>query len=100
MNDAPESDEEQWTLRLFIAGHTPRSLRAVVNIQKICTEYLLGRYQLEVIDLYQQPHLAQGFQIVAVPTLIRNIPSPLRTVIGDLSDTTRVLASLNLGPAS
>lgn len=96
MSDSPVLDNDQWLLRLYVAGQTPRSLRAVVNIQKICAEHLQGRYQLEVIDLYQQPHLAQGQQIVAVPTLIKRLPAPLRTVIGDLSDTERVLIGLDL----
>lgn len=98
MSETPMLDADLWLLRLYVAGQTPRSLRAVVNIQKICAEYLQGRFQLEVIDLYQQPHLAQGQQIVAVPTLIKSLPAPLRTVIGDLSDTERVLIGLDLPP--
>ena len=96
MSDTPLEDADLWVLRLYVAGQTPRSVRAVVNIQKICADHLQGRYQLEVIDLYQQPHLAQGQQIVAVPALIKRLPAPLRTVIGDLSDTERVLVGLDL----
>ncbi len=85
-----------WTLRLYVAGQTPRSRRAVENIQKICAGDLQGRYRLEVIDLYQQPQLAQGEQIVAVPALIKRLPEPLRMVIGDMSDAERVLVGLDL----
>jgi circadian clock protein KaiB len=91
---------ENWVLRLYVAGQTPRSLRAVANIQKICSERLQGRYSLEVIDLYQQPQLAQGEQIVAVPALIKSLPEPLRVLIGDMSDTERVVVGLDLVPIS
>jgi circadian clock protein KaiB len=91
-------DQEAWVLRLYVAGQTPRSLRAVANIQKICAENLQHRYRLEVIDLYQQPQLAQGEQIVAVPALIKRLPEPLRVVIGDMSNTERVLVGLDLRP--
>jgi len=91
--DAPAAD---WVLRLYVAGQTPRSLRAVANIQRICSERLHGRYTLEVIDLYQQPQLAQGEQIVAVPALIKRLPEPLRVIIGDMSDTERVVVGLDL----
>jgi circadian clock protein KaiB len=90
--------QEAWVLRLYVAGQTPRSLRAVANIQKICAENLQDRYRLEVIDLYQQPQLAQGEQIVAVPALIKRLPEPLRVVIGDMSNTERVLVGLDLRP--
>jgi circadian clock protein KaiB len=85
-----------WLLRLYVAGQTPRSLRAVANIEKICADELKDQYRLEVIDLYQQPQLAQGEQIVAVPALIKRLPAPLRMVIGDMSDTERVLVGLDL----
>jgi circadian clock protein KaiB len=91
-------DSEAWILRLFVAGQTPRSLRAVANLQKICAENLRGSYRLEVIDLYQQPEFAQGEEIVAVPALIKRLPEPLRMVIGDMSDTERVLVGLDLLP--
>jgi circadian clock protein KaiB len=87
---------DAWILRLYVAGQTPRSLRAVANIERICAEQLNGRYRLEVIDLYQQPQLAQGEQIVAVPALIKRLPEPLRMIIGDMSDTERVLVGLDL----
>jgi circadian clock protein KaiB len=85
-----------YVLRLFVAGTTPQSVRAITNIKEICEEYLQGHYELEVIDLYQKPELAQSEQIIAVPTLIRKLPAPLRRVIGDLSKTERVLVGLDL----
>jgi circadian clock protein KaiB len=88
--------QERWTLRLYVAGQTPRSLRAVANMARICAEQLQGRYRLEVIDLYQQPQLAQGEQIVAVPAVIRRLPEPLRMLVGDMSDSERVLVGLDL----
>jgi circadian clock protein KaiB len=94
---AATSDSE-FLLRLYVAGQTPRSLRAVANMRRICAEQLHGHYQLEVIDLYQQPKLAEGEQIVAVPALIKRLPTPLRMVIGDMSDTERVLVGLDLLP--
>jgi len=87
---------ERYVLRLYVADQTPNSMRAIANIQVICEENLQGRYELEVIDLYQQPKLAQGEQIIAVPTLIRTLPEPLRRIIGDLSDTERVLVGLDI----
>jgi circadian clock protein KaiB len=90
--------DSEFLLRLYVAGQTPRSLRAVANMRRICAEELQGHYQLEVIDLYQQPQLAEGEQIVAVPALIKRLPSPLRMVIGDMSDTERVLVGLDLLP--
>jgi circadian clock protein KaiB len=88
----------RYELRLYVAGMTPRSARAVANIKEICEEHLKGRYTLKVIDLYQQPKLAEGHQIVAVPTLIKKLPVPLRRIIGDLSDRERVLIGLDLKP--
>ncbi|MDP4224423.1 MAG: circadian clock KaiB family protein [Bacteroidota bacterium] len=83
-------------LRLYVTGTTPQSVRAIANIKRICEEHLKGRYDLEVIDLYQRPNLAQGEQIVAAPTLIKKLPSPLRRVIGDLSNTERLLVGLDI----
>ena len=83
-------------LKLYVAGQSPKSVNAIANINKICVEHLQGRYELEVIDLYQQPQLALGEQIIAVPTLIRKLPPPLRRIIGDLSNTERVLVGLDL----
>lgn len=88
----------QYELRLYVAGMTPRSTRAIANIKKICEEYLKGRYDLQVIDLYQQPALAEGHQIIAVPTLLRKLPLPLQRIIGDFSDQERVLVGLDLKP--
>jgi circadian clock protein KaiB len=85
-------------LRLYIAGTTARSVRAVANVRRICEARLKGRYDLEVIDLYQQPALAAGEQIIAAPTLIKKLPAPLRRVIGDMSDEVRVLVGLDLRP--
>ena len=97
--DLPEQpDEQQYVLRLYIAGVTPRSVAAVSSIKRICEEHLQGRYHLEVIDIYQQPVLATGDQIIAVPTLIRKLPAPLRRLIGDMSDEQRVLVGLDLRP--
>ena len=90
------TETEVFVLRLYIAGQTPRSLRAVVNAQKLCADNLHGIYRLEVIDLYQQPQLAQDEQIVALPVLIKRLPPPVRMVIGDLSDKATVLVGLDL----
>jgi circadian clock protein KaiB len=86
----------RYILKLYLAGQSPKSVNAVVNIKRICEENLKGRYELDVIDLYQQPQLAQGEQIIALPTLIRKIPAPLRRIIGDMSNTERVLVGLDI----
>lgn len=91
-----KKDRAIYQLRLFVAGTTANSTRAIVNLKRVCEEYLRGRYELQVIDLYQQPELAQGEQIIAVPTLIKKFPPPIRYVIGDMSDTPSVLAGLDL----
>jgi circadian clock protein KaiB len=88
--------DEFWHLRLYVAGETPRSLAAFSNLSKICESHLEGRYNIEVIDLAQQTKLSNGDQILAVPTLVRRLPHPVRKIIGDLSDTRRVLIGLNL----
>ncbi len=85
-----------WVLRLYVAGQSPRSLRALANVRKICGDLLAGRHDLEVIDLYQQPELAQGAQIIALPTLIKQSPEPRCMLIGDLSNTQDVLRELDL----
>jgi circadian clock protein KaiB len=90
--------KEKYVLRLYIAGLTPRSQKAIGNIKKICEEHLNGRYDLEVIDVYRQPVLAKGEQIIAAPTLIKKLPLPLRRFIGDLSDSERILLGLDLRP--
>jgi circadian clock protein KaiB len=87
---------EVWKLRLYVAGQTPKSIRAFANLKVLCEEHLKGHYQIEVIDLLENPQLARGDQIVAVPTLIRKLPLPVRKIIGDLSNTDRVLVGLDL----
>src|SRR4026209_2157372 len=86
----------RFILKLFVVGQSPKSVSAISNLHQNCEEKLHGRYELDVIDLYQQPQLARGEQIVAVPTLIRKLPSPLRRIIGDMSNTERVLAGLDM----
>ena len=87
---------EVWKLRLFVAGQTPKSIRAFANLKVLCEEHLKGRYQIEVIDLLENPHMARGNQIVALPTLVADLPHPVRQIIGDLSNTDRVLVGLAL----
>lgn len=94
--DAPE---EQWTLRLYIAGMTPTARTALANIREVCEQHLAGRYTLDVVDLLEQPQLANGDQIFAVPTLVRRLPPPLRKIIGDLCDKERVIVGLDIRPA-
>jgi circadian clock protein KaiB len=88
-----------WELRLYVAGQTPRAVAAFANLKKICEEHLDSRYRIEVIDLLKSPQLARGDQILAVPTLVRKLPVPVRKIIGDLSNTERVLVGLDLRPA-
>ena len=92
-------EAETWELRLYIAGQTPRSVTAFANLKRLCEEHLPGRYQIEVIDLMEHPQLAAGDQIVAIPTLVRKLPEPLRRIVGDLSNTERTLVGLQLRPA-
>jgi circadian clock protein KaiB len=87
-----------WQLRLYVAGQTPKSITAFANLKKICEEHLKGKYDIEVIDLLENPRLAKGDQIMAIPTLVRKLPEPLRKIIGDLSNTERVLVGLNIVP--
>lgn len=89
-----------YDLRLYVAGQTPRSLQAFANLKKICDEHLAGRYKINVIDLLLQPQLAKGDQIFAIPTLVRQLPQPVRRIIGDLSNTERVLVGLDIRPRS
>ena len=91
-----QSTESQYDLRLYIAGKTPRSMAAFANLKKICEEHLAGRYSIEVIDLMENPQLARGDQIIAIPTLVRKLPEPIRKIIGDLSNTERTLVGLDL----
>jgi circadian clock protein KaiB len=89
-------NSEKWELRLYTAGQTPKSLAAIKNLKKVCEEHLAGRYEIEVIDLLKNPRLAKDDQIVAIPTLVRKLPDPVRKIIGDLSDTERALVGLQL----
>jgi circadian clock protein KaiB len=91
---------KEWQLRLYVAGQTPRSVAALANLRQICEEHLAGKYEIEVIDLLERPQLAKGEQIVAIPTLVRRLPEPVRKIIGDLSDEERVLIGLDLRPKS
>lgn len=91
-----ESDRDEWILRLYVAGQTPNSLTAFENLKKICDEHLEGKYRIEVIDLLKNPQLAKDHQIIAVPTLIRKLPVPVKKIIGNLSNTERVLVGLDL----
>lgn len=93
----PES--KMWKLRLYVAGQTPRSVAAIDNLERICQEHLEGRYEVEVVDLLKNPRLARDHQILAVPTLVRQIPHPARKIIGDLSNVERVLVGLEIRPA-
>jgi circadian clock protein KaiB len=94
----PKKESELYQLRLYVAGQTPRSLAAFANLKKICEEHLKGCYRIEVIDLLENPTLAKGDQILAIPTLVRKLPEPVRKIIGDLSNTERVLIGLDLRP--
>jgi circadian clock protein KaiB len=93
---AAKLDPKKYILRLYVTGMTPKSTRAIANVQKLCEEYLEGCYELKVIDIYQQPQLAKGEQIIATPTLIRKLPLPLRRLIGDMSDKERFLLGIDL----
>ena len=94
-----ETEKKKYVLRLYIAGATPKSSQAITNIKQICEEHLKGRYELEVVDIYQQPILAKGEQIIAVPTLVKKLPLPLRRFIGSMADEERILMGLDLKPA-
>ena len=94
----PQNDA--WVLRLYVAGQTPKSVTAFANLKKICADYLEDKYRIELIDLLKNPQLARGDQILAIPTLVRNLPTPMRKIIGDLSNTERVLVGLDLRPAA
>jgi circadian clock protein KaiB len=92
----PSAHAERFVLRLYIAGQTPKCMRAFTNLKRICEEHLADRYRIEIIDLLQNPQLARGDQILAVPTLVRQLPEPVKKIIGDLSNTERVLVGLDL----
>jgi circadian clock protein KaiB len=93
-------EKDKWVLRLYVAGKTPKALTAFTNLKKICEEQLKGKYSIEVIDLLINPQLSVEYQILALPTLVRKLPVPVRKIIGDLSDTERVLVGLDLSPVS
>ncbi len=94
--EIPASGEEFWDLRLYVAGQTPKSMTALANLKKMCEEHLAGRYKIEVIDLVRNPQLARSDQILAIPTLVRRLPEPMRKIIGDLSNEERVLVGLDV----
>jgi len=96
VNEQKSEETGYWALRLYVAGQTPKSLTAFANLKRLCEEHLEGRYDIEVIDLAQNPQLAQNDQIIAIPTLVRKLPEPIRKIIGDLSNTERVLVGLEL----
>jgi circadian clock protein KaiB len=93
-----EPTDAKWELRLYVAGQTPKSLLAFANLKRICEEYLASEYRIEVVDLLKNPQLAEGDQILALPTLVRKLPEPVRKIIGDLSNTERVLVGLDVQP--
>lgn len=93
-----DTEVEIWELRLYVAGQTPKSLTAFANLKRICEEHLAGQYRIEVVDLVENPQLAREDQILAIPTLVRKLPQPLRKIIGDLSNNERVLVGLNIRP--
>lgn len=97
---ARRSVSASWNLRLYVAGQTPRSIAAFSNLKRLCEERLAGRYTIEVIDVAQRPELAQGDQIVALPTLVRKLPEPIKRVIGDLSNLERVMVAIELEPTA
>ncbi len=99
MPKTSETKPERWQLRLYVAGQTPKSIKALANLKKLCDTHLPGRYEIEVIDLVQNPRLAAGDQILAIPTLVRKLPTPVKKIIGDLSNEVRVLVGLDLRPA-
>ncbi len=96
--DAESTDTETWQLRLYVAGKTANCVKAFANLKRVCEENLAGRYDIEVVDLLENPRLAAGDEIVAIPTLVRKLPTPVRKIIGNLSDTERVLVGLQLRP--
>ncbi|MCE5268696.1 MAG: circadian clock KaiB family protein [Planctomycetaceae bacterium] len=100
MDENDDRSEKNWELRLYVAGQTPKSLKAFANLKKICDEHLAGQYRIEVVDLMLSPQLAEGDQILAIPTLVRKLPEPVRKIIGDLSNTERVLVGLDLRPVA
>ena len=95
-----ESPDARFVLRLYVSGMTPRSRQAIDHIRNLCEEHLAGRYDLEIIDIYQQPHLAKDEQVIAAPTLVKKLPLPLRKIIGDMGDPGRIMVVLGIAPGS
>ncbi len=95
-----KKDESEWLLRLYVAGHTPKSVKAIDNLKNYCEQHLAGRYVIEVIDLLKNPQLAEDDQILAIPTLVKKVPEPVRKIIGDLSNEEKVLVGLNIVPVT
>ena len=100
MNGLKQASDEKWNLRLYTAGQSPKSLAALENLKRVCEEHLAGRYTIEIVDLLKNPRLAKDHEIIAIPTLVRKLPEPLRKLVGDLSDTERTLVGLQLRPRS
>jgi len=100
VKNAGRAEMDVWELRLYIAGETGKSAAAIANLQRLCEEHLAGRYKVEVVDLLKNPQLARGDQIIAVPTLVRKLPDPVRKIVGDLSNEEKALVGLQLRPAS
>ena len=98
MTDETTATPEHWNLRLYVAGQTPKSLAALINLKRFCEEHLTGQYIIKVVDLVVNPQLARHDQIVAIPTLVRKLPEPMRRIIGDMSNTERVLVGLDIRP--
>ena len=98
--EVSDNGSSSWRLRLYVAGQTPKSITAMANLQRICDQHLPGRYSIEIIDLLKSPQLAQGDQIIAIPTLVRKLPQPIKRVIGDLSNIERVLVGMDIKPAA
>lgn len=96
--DVAGDEDQRFHLRLYVAGQSPKSLRAVANLKRLCDERLDPRYEIEIVDLVQNPRLAAGDEIIAIPTLVRRLPEPMRRMIGDLSDSERVIVGLQLRP--
>ena len=97
-NNPQNPEPDRWQLRLYVAGQTPKSIAALTNLKRLCETHLAGRYEIEVIDLLKNPRLAAGDQILAIPTLVRKLPTPVKKIIGDLSNEVRVLVGLDLRP--
>jgi circadian clock protein KaiB len=96
----PKTPKKEWELRLYVAGMTPKCAEAFANLKSLCEEHLEGKYHIEIVDLLENPKLAQGDQIIAIPTLVRKLPEPIKKIIGDLSNTEKVLVGLDVRPRS